>query len=117
MPYAADSLGRPIFFISSMAMHTHNLRADPRASLLIVQPGALDDALGAARLTLVGEARLAEKSQVSELYLDRHPEAKAWQDYGDFAYYRMEISAAYFVGGFGVMGWISAEEYEPIRKT
>src|SRR5207249_8673032 len=31
MPYAADQLGRPIFLISSMAMHTQNLQQDARA--------------------------------------------------------------------------------------
>lgn len=116
MPYAADANGRPIFFISSMAMHTHNLRTNPRASLLIVQPGALEDPLGAPRLTLLGEAAAVGKSEVSELYLERHPEAKAWQDYSDFAYYRMEIAAAYFVGGFGVMGWIAPDEYQVVLK-
>ena len=39
MPYALDSAGRPLFLISSMAMHTQNLQADPRASLLVTQPG------------------------------------------------------------------------------
>src|SRR5207237_2411576 len=34
MPYALDDAGRPVFLISAMAMHTQNLEADPRASLL-----------------------------------------------------------------------------------
>ena len=33
------------------------------------------------------------------------------RDYTDFAYYRLEIADAYFVGGFGVMGWVGAEDY------
>src|SRR5215472_10578973 len=45
MPYAPDELGRPIFLISTMAMHTHNLQADPRASLLVTQPDAGGDPL------------------------------------------------------------------------
>ena len=56
MPYAADGQGRPVFFISSMAMHTQNLGNDPRASLLIAQPEAEGDPLGAARMTVVGSA-------------------------------------------------------------
>jgi len=40
MPYGLDELGRPIFLISTMAMHTQNLQADPRASLLVTQPDA-----------------------------------------------------------------------------
>jgi putative heme iron utilization protein len=111
MPYAADDLGHPIFFISSMAMHTHNLRQDPRASLLVTQPDVSGDPLGAARLTLLGETKEAPADQVRELYLSRYENAKFWQDYTDFAYYRLRVSAVYFIGGFGVMGWISAEDY------
>src|SRR6058998_2021526 len=35
MPYALDDSGRPLFLISSMAMHTQNLQQDARASLLV----------------------------------------------------------------------------------
>ena len=111
MPYVADNLGRPIFLISSMAMHTQNLRQDPRASLLITQPDVSGDPLGAARLTLLGNVTEAPAAEVKDLYLSRHENAKFWQDYTDFAYYRLQVSGAYFIGGFGVMGWISAEDY------
>src|SRR5437660_7143393 len=53
MPYGLDNQGRPIFLISTMAMHTQNLQADPRASLLVIQPDASGDPLGASRVTLV----------------------------------------------------------------
>ena len=33
------------------------------------------------------------------------------QDFTDFAYYRLEVSGIYFIGGFGVMGWVAASEY------
>jgi len=111
VPYAVDHVGRPVFFISSMAMHTHNLQNDPRASLLITQPDVSGDPLGAARLTLLGEAREAPAAEVRELYLSRYENAKFWQDYTDFAYYRLEVSAVYFIGGFGVMGWVSGDDY------
>src|SRR6266478_8966248 len=38
MPYALDEQGQPLVLISAMAMHTQNLQADPRASLLVTQP-------------------------------------------------------------------------------
>src|ERR1039458_2513920 len=53
MPYGTDEQGRPVFLISSMAMHTQNLKADARASLLVMQESG-EDPLGAARITLVG---------------------------------------------------------------
>jgi len=111
MPYAADELGRPTFFISSMAMHTQNLQQDARASLLITQSDASGDPLGAARLTLLGAVTEAPEAEVRHLYLSRYENARYWQDYTDFAYYRLEVSGVYFIGGFGVMGWIAVEDY------
>ena len=111
MPYAADDRGRPIFFISSMAMHTQNLHGDARASLLITQPEVSGDPLGAARLTLLGTAAEAPAAEVRDLYLSRYENAKYWQSYSDFAYYRLDVAGVYFIGGFGVMGWVAAEEY------
>jgi len=87
MPFAVDERGRPVFFISTMAMHTQNLQQDARASLLITQPDVSGDPLGAARVTLVGEARRAEASEVRDLYLSHYESARQWQDYTDFGYY------------------------------
>jgi putative heme iron utilization protein len=115
MPYAADDLGRPILFISSMAMHTQNLHHDARASLLITQPDSLGDPLGAARVTLLGTAAEVPAPEVRDLYLSRYENAKYWQEYSDFAYRRLEVSSVYFIGGFGVMGWVLAEEYSTAR--
>jgi putative heme iron utilization protein len=111
MPYAADGEGRPVFFISSMAMHTQNLVEDPRSSLLITQPEVAGDPLGASRVTILGKSTHVTAEDVRDLYLLRHENAKFWQNYSDFAFYRLEVSAVYFIGGFGVMGWVSAEDY------
>jgi putative heme iron utilization protein len=111
MPYAADELGRPVFFISSMAMHTQNLHLDARGSLLIVQPDSDGDPLGAARVTLLGTAAEVPAADVRDLYLSRYENARYWQEYTDFAYQRLEVAGVYFIGGFGVMGWVAAEDY------
>jgi len=111
MPFAVDDLGRPVFFISSMAMHTQNLHQDGRASLLITQPDVSGDPLGAARLTLIGTAGGSPAAEVRDLYLSRYENARYWQDYSDFAYYRLEVEGVYFIGGFGVMGWVQAQDY------
>src|ERR1700761_7722124 len=54
MPFALDGAGRPILLISSMAMHTQNLKSDPRCSLFVAQTTTDSDPLGAARATVVG---------------------------------------------------------------
>src|SRR6266550_8190467 len=84
MPYGLENRGRPIFLISTMAMHTQNLQADPRASLLITQPDANGDPLGASRVTLVGSAVTIPKSEVPEarkLYLASYPNSQYWVDF------------------------------------
>ena len=115
MPYAVNDHGRPIFLISTMAMHTQNLQADPRASLLVTQDDVAGDALGAARVTLVGNILPIPEAQAAkarELYLARHANSKHWVDFEDFSFYQMDALDVYYVGGFGVMGWVSASEYE-----
>lgn len=115
MPYAIDERGRPIFLISTMAMHTHNLLADPRASLLVTQADASGDPLGASRVTLLGNAlavRGPEVAELRKLYLARYENSKYWVDYEDFSFYRMDLVDIYYVGGFGVMGWVSAVDYQ-----
>ena len=114
MPFALDGEGRPLFLISTMAMHTQNLQQDPRASLLVTQAEAGGDPLGAARVTVVGNALVLAGDQAGEargLYLERHPNSKYWVDFDDFSFFRMEVVDVYYVGGFGVMGWVAAPEY------
>jgi len=97
-----------------MAMHTQNLQADARASLLVTQDDTGGDPLGASRVTLVGNVLPLPESEVAEareLYLARYANSKYWVDFEDFSFYRMDVVDVYYVGGFGVMGWISASEY------
>lgn len=114
MPHADDARGRPLLLISAMAVHTQNLLADPRASLLVTRPGATDEPLAAGRVTLMGEVRRVpqdETAEVRAIYLARHASAASWADFGDFAFWRLEVADVYFVGGFGAMGWVDAAEY------
>ena len=115
MPYGLDDHGRPIFLISTMAMHTQNLQADARASLLVTQDDTGGDPLGASRVTLVGNVLPLpewEVAEARELYLARYANSKYWVDFEDFSFYRMDVVDVYYVGGFGVMGWVSASEYD-----
>jgi putative heme iron utilization protein len=113
-----DERGRPIFLVSTMAMHTQNLKADPRASLLVTQPDASGDALGASRVTVMGNVVTVPEPEVVEarrLYLERYANSKYWVDFDDFSFYRMDVVDVYYVGGFGVMGWVAAADYDQAR--
>jgi putative heme iron utilization protein len=125
MPYGLDDHANPVFLISTMAMHTQNVQADPRSSLLVTQPDLIGDPLGASRVTLLGNILPLPASDVTEarkLYLARYANSKYWVDFEDFSFYRMDVVDTYYVGGFGVMGWISASEYygaqtDPLADT
>jgi putative heme iron utilization protein len=118
MPYAIDDRGEPLFLISTLAMHTQNLHADPRASLFVTQAGWGGDPLAAGRVTLLGRAeRLAGAAAAAArpLYLARHPNAAYWVDFGDFAFHRLGVEDVYFVGGFAAMDWVEPEAYRAAR--
>ncbi|RRA47778.1 HugZ family protein [Acidipila sp. EB88] len=114
MPYALDTLGRPLLLISNMAMHTQNLKAEPQVSLFVSATAADGDPLGAARATLVGRAESVPSEDLAaarEQYLARHENSRYWVDFADFGFFRVELVDIYYVGGFGVMGWVEAAEY------
>jgi putative heme iron utilization protein len=114
MPYGLDDHANPVFLISTMALHTQNVQADPRSSLLVTQPDIIGDPLGASRVTLLGNILPVPAPDVAEarkLYLARYANSKYWVDFDDFSFYRMDVVDVYYVGGFGVMGWVAASEY------
>lgn len=118
MPYALDDQGRPLFLISSMAMHTQNLGEDARTSLLVTQPGAAGDPLASGRVTLMGHAARLTGDDVAaarSAYLAAHANAAYWVDFEDFSFWRLDVDDVYFVGGFAAMGWVEAGEYGAAR--
>ena len=125
MPYGLDGHANPVFLISTMAMHTQNVQADPRSSLLVIQPDTIGDPLGASRVTLLGNilpVPASEAAEARKLYLTRYASSKSWVDFDDFSFYRMDVVDVYYVGGFGVMGWVPASEYysaqpDPLAET
>src|SRR5262249_22266759 len=87
MPYALDERSAPLFLVSALAVHTQNLDADPRASLLVTASQGSDNPLAGERVTLMGRAAPVPEERRPDAraaYLDRHPEAAHWVDFGDF---------------------------------
>src|SRR5438034_3987948 len=114
MPYGLDGHGRPIFLISTMAMHTQNLQADACASLLVTQDDSGGDPLGASRVTLVGNVLPLpewEVAEARELYLARYSNSKYRVEFEEFSFYRMDVVDVYYVGGFGVIILVSPWVY------
>ncbi|HXJ77108.1 MAG TPA: DUF2470 domain-containing protein [Candidatus Methylomirabilis sp.] len=118
MPYALDDSGRPLFLISTLAMHTQNLEADPRASLFVAESTAAEDPLAVGRITVMGSVGRVPPSEVPSsrtTYLARHANASNWVDFEDFSFWRLQIVDVYWVGGFGAMDWLRVPDYEAAR--
>jgi len=63
----------------------------------------------------VGNALTIPQPEIAEarrLYLERYANSKYWVDFEDFSFYRMDVVDVYYVGGFGVMGWVKASDYD-----
>lgn len=113
--YGLDPAGHPTFFVSTMAEHTRNLGADPRASLLVVEDTpAGADPLASGRVTLLGSAEEVmdpdERAAARAGYLAANP-AAFYVDYGDFRCLRLTVTDIRYVGGFGRMSWVDAHAY------
>ncbi|MCO5614072.1 hypothetical protein L7F22_068353 [Adiantum nelumboides] len=111
--FAADSLGHPIFSLSPLAIHTRNVLADPRCTLVVQIPGW--SGLSNARVTIFGDVYPLPNEQqecAHKKYTAKHQQG-ATQQWGNFYYYRMEsISDIYFIGGFGTVAWVDVKEFE-----
>jgi putative heme iron utilization protein len=96
----------PVILISSLARHTHNLRANPAASLLIAEPSAAaGDPLASARVTLSGRfEQICDDTAAAvarNCFIASHPAAAGYADFRDFSWWTMSIDAAHLVAGFG----------------
>jgi putative heme iron utilization protein len=98
---ATDVDATPLLLISKLALHTQNLAADSRASLLIDGTDAVGDPLAGGRVTLIGEARPTRRATARERYLARQPHAAGYADFPDFAFYELTPERAHYIGGFG----------------
>jgi heme oxygenase (biliverdin-IX-beta and delta-forming) len=101
---ATDQQGLPLVLISKLALHTKNIAADTRASLLIDATGVGDggeDPMQGARLTLIGEMVPAPDPSARARFLARHPAAQGYADFPDFSFFALRPERAHFIGGFG----------------
>ncbi|TMJ54113.1 MAG: HugZ family protein [Alphaproteobacteria bacterium] len=95
--------GSPILLISRLALHTKNVLADPRVSLMLDERAA-GDPLEGARIMLAGRAEEAGTDELDNLcrrYLNAHPSAEAFANFKDFSFFRIRPSGAHLVAGFG----------------
>jgi len=94
--------GEPLMLLSDIAVHTKNLKRDPRVSLLLVAPGGEGgDPLAGARISVLGTITVDTDANNRRRFLARHAEAKGYGTFRDFNLYRITVTGAHLVAGFG----------------
>ena len=82
--------------------------------MLFVQPGGESgDPLAGARLTISGKAKRldrAEDNDARSIFLEKHPSASMYADFGDFAFFQIDVAEAHLVAGFGRIETIPASD-------
>jgi putative heme iron utilization protein len=110
-PYMVDHDGSLLILISTLAEHTKNIAADPRVSLISHNQRA-PHIQTQGRITLLGNAEfVADRATAGQRYLRYFPEAQTYFAMHDFSFYRIAPLALRYIGGFGHIHWVKAENY------
>jgi putative heme iron utilization protein len=115
--------GAPLTLISHLAAHTKAMLADPRASLLIGEPGPKGDPLTHARLTLLGRAKMIPRTgshhaTLATEWVATRPKAKLYIGFSDFQFVQFTITAGHLNGGFGRAFRLTPDDMEmPARPA
>src|SRR5215468_6785449 len=110
---ASSPDGAPILLISRLAVHTKNLLADARVSLMLDEraPG---DPLEGARIMVAGRAEEADggaREVLRRRYLNAHRSAETFVDFKDFSFFRIRPIGAHLVAGFGRIVDLKPEQF------
>ncbi len=104
--------------ISDLSSHTRALRGDPRASLLVGEPGTKGDPLTYPRLSLSVTAEFVAKDAedrvtLRNVWLHHRPKTKLYIDFADFNFVRFNVLSADLNGGFGKAFRLTPEDLSP----
>jgi len=129
--YAEDcssKTGDLILFLSPLEVNWKNFDKNNKVSMHISEKGQdsekSPDPLFRPRMTILGsmeKVEEAEEKTVRDCYMNKHPEAQAWEDMPShkFSWYRMKVEGVNWIGGFGdkhYIGMIEAAVYRSAKK-
>jgi putative heme iron utilization protein len=110
---ASHADGAPILLISKLAVHTKNILADNRVSLMLDERAA-GDPLEGARIMVSGRAvepGADDLGAVRRRYLSTHSSAQAFVDFKDFFFTVIRPTGAHLVAGFGRIIDLKPEQF------
>jgi len=92
---------QPVLLLSELALHTRQLNASPACALLLTGEPNSPNPQTTPRLCLTGTAAKTENQLARSIFLQTHPYAEQYADFGDFAFWMVVVSQSYYIGGFG----------------
>jgi putative heme iron utilization protein len=119
----SDDLTSFYLHLSRLSVHTRDILADPRVSLLIRESDRGEsDPQTLARVTLQGEVVTVSKTDshyeaIKSLYLKKFPDAEMRFSLGDFDLYRIHPKSARYVGGFAQAFNLTVENFREAAKS
>lgn len=105
---SSDIDGSPLLLLSRLADHTRNIDGDPRVSLLFDGTGGYANPQQGPRVTILGKIEHCNEPRSRGRFLARHPGAALYADFADFAFYRVHLDRAHWVGGFARAVWLDS---------
>jgi heme iron utilization protein len=110
---ASHADGSPVLLISRLALHTQNILADARVSLMLDERGP-GNPLEGSRIMLAGRAEQASGDDLAILrrrYFNAHPSSEVFVKFKDFAFFRIRALTAHLVAGFGRIVDLKPEQF------
>ncbi len=108
---ACDMDASPIMLFSELADHTRNLMVNGQASLLFEAASRRRNPQTGPRVTLCGTINKVQEKRLSDRFLAHHPDAELYSGFDDFAFYKMSVERAHWVGGFAKARWQGAKQF------
>lgn len=97
---AASFDGSPLIYVSNLSLHTRNILANPKVSLLI-SPAAKADLPRTTRITVVGNAVAMVDPIFKERFNTYNPSYADYPAVGGFYIFKIEVLGVHFVDGAG----------------
>jgi len=117
--YVLDERGWPVLLLSEQSMHTRNMLADGRVSMLVQMKSTRRDAPLAAQPRCTVAGRIQKVEDMEEVLRCRvtyplaHAYAEQLVESPTFSFYKVVPEKVYYVGGFGVLSeWVDIADYE-----
>lgn len=118
VPYDIDQQMRLVIYISFIAEHYRNLNADARGCMLICDPLGVDQPQLYARASALCNFVVVpddERSVVQTSYEKRFPGAVNYELAHNFTFMRAQVERIRWIGGFGEIGWVSADDFKSAK--